>query len=102
MASDLNGVVICVTGNPALVEPADFELLPGVAGAIKASNRYELGSREFKQSDTLVRVDQAEIGGVDPVIIAGPCAVESYEQTMEIAEAVASCGVTFFRGGAFK
>ena len=102
MVSDLNGVVICVTGNQALIEPADFELLPGVVGAIKASNRYELASREFKQSDTLVRVDQAEIGGVDPVIIAGPCAVESYEQTMQIAEAVASCGVTFFRGGAFK
>jgi len=36
------------------------------------------------------------------VIIAGPCAVESEEQLMEIAKFISSRGIKFLRGGAFK
>jgi 3-deoxy-7-phosphoheptulonate synthase len=42
------------------------------------------------------------IGGVHPVVIAGPCAVESYEQTLSAARAVAAAGGRLLRGGAFK
>src|SRR5262249_39824340 len=55
-----------------------------------------------KQEDTIVSVGGVDVGGPEPAIIAGPCAVASYEQTMEIAEVVASSGVNLFRGGAFK
>lgn len=49
-----------------------------------------------------VRVRGVEFGGSAPVIVAGPCAVESFEQTLGIAEAVKRLGVSLMRGGAFK
>jgi 3-deoxy-7-phosphoheptulonate synthase len=93
---------IGVTGNPGAIDPANFEMLSGVAEAIRVSKPYKLVGRDLKHEDTVVRVGDVEIGGTEPAIIAGPCAVESYDQTMEIAEIVASCGVKLFRGGAFK
>jgi 3-deoxy-7-phosphoheptulonate synthase len=93
---------IGITGNQGAIDPGHFENLPGVAEAIRVSKPYKLVGRDLKADDTVIRVGEAEIGGPDPAIIAGPCAVESYEQTMEIAEIVASCGVKLFRGGAFK
>jgi 3-deoxy-7-phosphoheptulonate synthase len=77
-------------------------MLSGVAEAIRVSKPYKLVGRDLKHDDTIVRVGDVEIGGPEPAIIAGPCAVESLEQTMSIAEIVASCGVKLFRGGAFK
>ena len=93
---------IGVTGNQGAIDPAHFEMLAGVAEAIRVSKPYKLVGRDLKHDDTVVRVGDAEVGGLEPVIIAGPCAVESYEQTMSIAELVASTGVKLFRGGAFK
>jgi 3-deoxy-7-phosphoheptulonate synthase len=93
---------IGITGNPGAIDPAHFEMLSGVAEAIRVSKPYKLVGRDLKHDDTIVRVGNVEIGGPEPAIIAGPCAVESYEQTMTIAELVAACGVKLFRGGAFK
>ncbi len=93
---------IGITGNQGAIDPAHFEMLSGVGEAIRVSKPYKLVGRDLKQDDTIVRVGEVEVGGAEPAIIAGPCAVETYEQTMEIAEIVASCGVKLFRGGAFK
>jgi 3-deoxy-7-phosphoheptulonate synthase len=93
---------IGITGNQGAIDPTHFEILPGVAEAIRVSKPYKLVGRDLKQEDTIVRIGSVELGASEPAIIAGPCAVESYEQTMEIAELVASCGVKLFRGGAFK
>ena len=49
-----------------------------------------------------VLVGGIAIGGAEAAIIAGPCAVESYEQTKAIATAVRSAGIRILRGGAFK
>jgi 3-deoxy-7-phosphoheptulonate synthase len=49
-----------------------------------------------------VLVGGIAIGGALPVIIAGPCAVESFEQTLAVARAVRGAGVGILRGGAFK
>jgi 3-deoxy-7-phosphoheptulonate synthase len=51
---------------------------------------------------TIVKVGQVEIGGSRPVIIAGPCSVESEEMILETAVAVAAAGADMLRGGAFK
>ena len=93
---------IGITGNQGAIDPAHFENLAGVAEAIRVSKPYKLVSRDLKSEDTVVKVGDADIGGHQPAIIAGPCAVESLEQTLEIAEIVAEAGVKFFRGGAFK
>jgi len=68
---------------------------------------YCLVAREFQEAyrdgrTRTVKVGDVEIGGGRPVIIAGPCAVESREQTLEIAEAVKEAGADMLRGGAFK
>ncbi|MFH0944452.1 MAG: 3-deoxy-7-phosphoheptulonate synthase [Planctomycetota bacterium] len=49
-----------------------------------------------------VRVGSVSVGGNRPVMIAGPCAVESREQTLEIADQVLAAGADMLRGGAFK
>ena len=49
-----------------------------------------------------VRVGGVDVGGGRPVIIAGPCAVESRDQTLEIAQAARRAGADMLRGGAFK
>jgi 3-deoxy-7-phosphoheptulonate synthase len=49
-----------------------------------------------------VEVYGVPIGGPSPVIIAGPCAVESHEQTLAVARAVRAAGCRLLRGGAFK
>jgi 3-deoxy-7-phosphoheptulonate synthase len=93
---------IGVTGNQGAIDPAHFEFLPGVAEAIRVSKPYKLVGRDLKHENSVIKVGDAEVGGPEPAIMAGPCAVESLEQTLEIAEVVASTGVKFFRGGAFK
>jgi 3-deoxy-7-phosphoheptulonate synthase len=49
-----------------------------------------------------VEVGPVVFGGPAAVVIAGPCAVESYEQTLEIGKAVRAAGGVMLRGGAFK
>jgi 3-deoxy-7-phosphoheptulonate synthase len=50
----------------------------------------------------VVEVAGVPIGGTRPVIIAGPCAVESYDQTLSAARASLEAGADLLRGGAFK
>jgi 3-deoxy-7-phosphoheptulonate synthase len=61
------------------------------------------GSLVFRESGTrVVSVGGAAFGGPRPVVIAGPCAVESAEQTLAVARAVRDSGAQMLRGGAFK
>lgn len=59
---------------------------------------------EYRKAATtrVVMVAGVPIGGDRPVVIAGPCAVESYDQTLSAARAVAAAGGRLLRGGAFK
>ncbi|MBH0163467.1 bifunctional 3-deoxy-7-phosphoheptulonate synthase/chorismate mutase [Fictibacillus sp. 7GRE50] len=61
-----------------------------------------LVSRKQRPEDTVISVKGMEIGNGNPILIAGPCAVESYEQTASVADAVTKNGVRLLRGGAFK
>jgi 3-deoxy-7-phosphoheptulonate synthase len=93
---------IGLTGNPGPVEPALFENLPGVVELIPVTHPYKLVSRELKQDNTEIQVGDVVLGGKDIVVVAGPCAVETEEQTLRIAEKVRAQGAHIFRGGAFK
>jgi 3-deoxy-7-phosphoheptulonate synthase len=93
---------ICVTGNQGPVDPTPFENLSGVADAIRVTKPYKLISLDLRPEKTVVKIGDAQIGGDEMAIIAGPCAIESREQAFEIAEAVKRSGARFFRGGAFK
>ncbi len=59
-------------------------------------------SRRHKSADTVFSVGGAVFGGQEPVIIAGPCSVESEDQMRRVASALAEAGVKVIRGGAFK
>src|SRR5450756_892638 len=93
---------IGITGNRGTVEPGAFENLPGVAEVIPVSAPYKLVSREAKRESTDVSVGGVPVGGPEVVVVAGPCAVESEAQAMEIGHAVRKAGATLYRGGAFK
>jgi 3-deoxy-7-phosphoheptulonate synthase len=93
---------IGITGNRGEVE-LGVEDMPGVAEVIRVTKPYKLVSRDVKQDNTVVRFsNSASIGGPELAVIAGPCAVESREQTFAIAERVHRAGAQFFRGGAYK
>ncbi len=61
-----------------------------------------LFDRRQKPEGTIVQIGPVEIGGERPVVIAGPCSVESEEMLFTTAEAVAAAGADMLRGGAFK
>ena len=88
------------------IDIREVELLPGVARVIPISSPYKLASREFRKDDTVIPVrgpaGTVRIGGLRIIAIAGPCAVESRQQTMECAERVRESGAVLFRGGAWK
>ena len=84
------------------IDPRSVELLPGVESVVPISKPYKMASREFKKEDTIVSVGKVKIGGNRVCIMAGPCAVESYDQIMSIAESVRDAGAVILRGGAFK
>mgnify|MGYP003956110705 CR=1 FL=1 len=93
---------IGITGNQGAIDPGNFDLLPGVAQAIAVSQPFKLVSREVKSEQTIVDVGGISVGGKKVVVMGGPCSVESEEQILTCADAVAKAGGTFLRGGAFK
>ena len=76
--------------------------LNGVETVTPISRPFKLSSREFHREDTVIRVLDAVIGDGSLTIMAGPCSVESRDQLLETADAVAAAGATILRGGAFK
>jgi 3-deoxy-7-phosphoheptulonate synthase len=77
-------------------------VLPGVESVTPISKPFKLTSRDFHPPDTVIRVGDTTIGGGSLTIMAGPCAVESRDQLLITADAVAEAGATILRGGAFK
>ncbi len=84
------------------IDPRTVEILDGVSSVVPISKPYKLASRELKKEDTLVTVKGVTIGGNRISVMAGPCAIESYDQIMTIAERVREAGAVVLRGGAFK
>jgi 3-deoxy-7-phosphoheptulonate synthase len=93
---------IGITGNKGALEAPVFESLPGVLEVIPVTHAYKLVSREVKAENSEVAIGNVRIGGATLVVAAGPCAVESFEQTLTIARAVKAAGAHLLRGGAFK
>jgi 3-deoxy-7-phosphoheptulonate synthase len=84
-------------------DPRDIELLEGVREVVRITQPYKLASRAFRPEGTVVDLGKGvRMGGVEVVVAAGPCAVESEEQIHGIAGRVAQLGARLLRGGAFK
>ncbi|MGB9720546.1 MAG: 3-deoxy-7-phosphoheptulonate synthase [bacterium] len=95
-------VAIGITGNKEMIDTHKIESQDGVINIIHVTQPYKLTSREMKPDDTKIKIRDVVIGDTKAVIIAGPCAVESEDQTYNIARAVKSLGADILRGGAFK
>jgi 3-deoxy-7-phosphoheptulonate synthase len=93
---------VCITGNQGPVDDSRLLSLDGVKETVRVTKPYKLVSRETHPQPTVIAVGHVTIGGGKPLVMAGPCAVESEEQTLTIARIVKSHGAQVFRGGAFK
>ncbi len=80
----------------------DLAGLPIVESVLRPSEPYRLAARSVRPEGTVVQVGTVRIGDREPVVIAGPCTVESREQVIRTAEAVREAGGSLLRGGAFK
>jgi 3-deoxy-7-phosphoheptulonate synthase len=93
---------IGITGNDRALDSAEFELLPGVSHAVPITRPFHLVSRDAQAADTIIEVLGRSIGGRNFTVIAGPCAVETLEQTLAVAHRVKAAGAHVLRGGAWK
>lgn len=94
---------IGVLGNHGYVDDTGIRELAGVREVIHVSKPYKLVSRDFHPGPTVVDAGGVPVGeGQPPVIIAGPCSVESEGQIVASAHLVKAAGAHILRGGAFK
>ncbi len=80
----------------------NLRAMRGVGDVVRVSKPYKLVSREHHPEATTVRVGGVPIGPETFTLIAGPCAVETAEQTLQAAQMALAAGATLLRGGAFK
>ena len=76
--------------------------MSGVDRVVPISRPYKLASSElYHEGPSVFDIGGRRVGGGDTFcLIAGPCTVESREQTLEVARTVAAAGAAMLRGGA--
>ncbi|HWK82044.1 MAG TPA: 3-deoxy-7-phosphoheptulonate synthase [Thermomicrobiales bacterium] len=80
-----------------------FAALDGVDNVVRITKKFKLAGWDFHPQKTIIDLgDGVTIGGEEISIIAGPCSVESEEQTISTAKWVKAQGATILRGGAYK
>jgi len=94
--------IIGLVGDIDSFHGLNLRSLPGVADVHRISDPYKLVSRQHHSERSTVWVRGVPIGPDSFTFIAGPCAVESAQQTLEAAEIARAAGATMLRGGAFK
>jgi 3-deoxy-7-phosphoheptulonate synthase len=95
--------IVGVVGTP--IPPTledEFSVQPGVLQVVRVSKKYKLTGWDFHPEKTQFTVRGVVIGGPEIAIMAGPCSVESEEQTVSTAKAVKAAGAHILRGGAYK
>jgi 3-deoxy-7-phosphoheptulonate synthase len=85
------------------VEGLGLEGQPGVDRVVPILKPYKLASAQITHGErTVLDIGGRKVGGENFALIAGPCTVETREQTLETARAVRDAGATLLRGGAYK
>ena len=95
--------VIAVLGQvfPELLD--ELSTMDGVDEVLRVSKPYKLSSREVHEDETVVELPHGvRVGGGRPIVMAGPCSIESEEQLWASAQGVREAGAHVLRGGAFK
>ena len=94
--------IVGVIGDKTLLAATPLDAMHGVETTVAISKSYKLVSREFHPAPSVIDVAGVEIGAGNPVVMAGPCSVESRSQLLETAEIIKEGGAQFIRGGAYK
>ena len=95
-------VIGCVGDERSKTQLQSLEVAPGVESVMPILKPFKLASREMRKEKTVVKVGKYSIGGLQFVVMAGPCSVETREQILKSAEVVKKAGAQVLRGGAFK
>jgi 3-deoxy-7-phosphoheptulonate synthase len=102
LSKDNGNALIGLLGDLRALNPAALAGLRGVERVVSMDRPFRLASRDYKSSKSVISLPGCKIGDDQVVVMAGPCAVESRAQVMEIAWAVKEAGAMMLRGGAFK
>jgi 3-deoxy-7-phosphoheptulonate synthase len=94
--------IVGLVGDVEQFETLNLRALPGVSEVVRISAPYKLVSRENHPAMSTVTVAGVPIGPGTFTLIAGPCAVETPEQTLAAARMAKSAGAALLRGGAYK
>jgi 3-deoxy-7-phosphoheptulonate synthase len=94
--------IVGLVGDIAAFQSLNLRAMPGVGDVVRVSKPYKLVSREHHPEATTIQVGGVPIGPDTFTLIAGPCAVETADQTLESARMAQRAGATLLRGGAFK
>jgi 3-deoxy-7-phosphoheptulonate synthase len=87
----------------ASVESLGLEGQPGVDRVVPILKPYKLASAQIRHGErTVLDIEGAKVGGGNFALIAGPCTVETREQTLQTARVVRDAGAALLRGGAYK
>ena len=76
--------------------------LPAVESVFPVQKKFKLVSREYHRADSVVDVRGVKIGGGSIEILAGPCAIESYDQFRAAVQDLVRCGIRIVRAMPFK
>ena len=94
--------IIGLVGDLAQFTEMPLHAFPGVEDVIRVSKPYKLVSVETHPRPSTVWVGDTPIGRDTVTLIAGPCAVESEEQTEAACKMAKEAGASIVRGGAYK
>jgi len=95
-------VVIGIIGPEDIIREKPLAAIPGVESVTPVLKPYKLVAREFRGTNSLIKIGNVVVGGDEVVFMSGPCSVESREQIVSIAKDIKKAGAKILRGGAFK
>ena len=98
----LNRTIVGLVGDDDLFSSLNLRAMSGVADVVRITTPYKLVSREHHPERSTVHIGQVPVGSGRVTLMAGPCAVETYEQTLEAAWMARRAGAVVLRGGAYK
>lgn len=102
ISEGIHQTILGLVGDTSAIDLELLKSLDIVEDVKRIQEPYKNANRKFHPLNTVITVGEVQIGGVNPVIIAGPCSVENPEQIITVAETVKKSGAKLLRGGAFK
>src|SRR6476619_4872534 len=98
----MSRTIVCLFGDVDHLDTLNLRGMPGVSDVVRITSPYKLVSREHHRERSVIRVAGVPIGPDTLTVIAGPCAVETAEQTLAAALMARAAGASLLRGGAYK